>query len=217
MQITLKNVLPIPLASQNIENQSIPSNIWQANCNFIAGQTTQISAFSGKGKSSFVHFLYGIRNDYTGNILLDNQDIQQFSLQNWASIRQNKIAIVFQDLRLFLHLTAEENLLIKANLTEIGKQKNIKKMAEKLQISHLLDKKTAFLSYGERQRVAIIRSILQPFEVLLLDEPFSHLDKENIERASELLKQESENNQATVLMTSLGYTYEWKFQNQMNL
>ncbi|TAE75531.1 MAG: ATP-binding cassette domain-containing protein [Bacteroidetes bacterium] len=217
MQITLENVLPIPLASQNLENSSVVSNIWQTTCNFSMGQTTQISAHSGKGKSSFIHFLYGIRNDYTGNIFLDNQNIQKFSMQNWANIRQSKIAIVFQDLRLFLHLTAEENLLVKANLTDIGKQKNIKKMAEKLQINHLLDKKTAFLSYGERQRIAIIRAVLQPFEVLLLDEPFSHLDKENIERAIDLLKDESEKNQATVLMTSLGYQYHWNFQNEMNL
>lgn len=217
MQITLQNVLPIPLASQNINNTNQKSSIWQTECNFKEGQNTQILAHSGKGKSTFIHLLYGIRNDYTGDIFFNQKNIQQFSLQDWATIRQTKMAIVFQDLRLFLHLTAEENLLAKANLTPIGKQKNIKKMAEQLQISHLLNKKAMFLSYGERQRVAIIRSILQPFEILLLDEPFSHLDKENIERACELLKKESENNQAAVLMTSLGYDYHWTFPHQISL
>lgn len=215
MQISLQNVLPIPLVSPNIDHSK--SSIWQTECHFIEGKTTQISAHSGKGKSTFIHLLYGIRNDYTGDIFFNQQNIKKFSLQDWANLRQNKMAVVFQDLRLFLHLTAEENLLAKANLTTIGKSKNIKKMAEQLQISHLLNKKTSFLSYGERQRVAIIRSILQPFEVLLLDEPFSHLDKENIERASELLQKESEENNATVLMTSLGYTYHWNFQHQITL
>jgi putative ABC transport system ATP-binding protein len=213
MQIKLQNILPLPLK----ELPQHHSQIWQTTCDFDIGKNIQISAPSGKGKSTLIHLLYGLRNDYEGEIFFNQQNIQSFSLVQWAEIRQSKISIVFQDLRLFLHLTAEENLLAKALLTPQGKKINIQQLAKKLNIEHLLNKKVGLLSYGERQRVALIRAVLQPFELLLLDEPFSHLDEANIKNASEMLQEYATENKASVLMTSLGYEYIWKFDTHLTL
>jgi ABC-type lipoprotein export system ATPase subunit len=81
----------------------------------------------------------------------------------------------------------------------------------------LLEKKIKILSYGERQRIAIIRSLMQPFEWLLLDEPFGHLDEENIRKACELIKSECKKRDAGILMTSLGPDYFLYYDNQFSL
>jgi putative ABC transport system ATP-binding protein len=79
----------------------------------------------------------------------------------------------------------------------------IEAMAEMLGVRRLLNRKAAFLSYGERQRVAIIRSLVQPFQWLLLDEPFSHLDQNNITKASQLIVEECRKRNAGIIVAGL--------------
>ena len=73
------------------------------------------------------------------------------------------------------------------------------------------------MSYGQRQRVAIIRALCQPFEFLLMDEPFSHLDDANIKIASNLIKEELKMQQAGFLLVSLGERYYFKYDKEIVL
>ncbi|MDX1904766.1 MAG: ATP-binding cassette domain-containing protein [Thermonemataceae bacterium] len=207
MQITFENVVPIPL--QGVVNPQ--SEIWQKNISFEPHKSYQIYSPSGKGKSSFLHIIYGLRQDYSGEIFLDSKNTKNISADEWANIRQQKFSIVFQDLRLFLDLTARENLLVKASLYPNISEKKLSEQADYLGVLHVLEKKAATLSYGERQRIAIIRALIQPFETLLLDEPFSHLDEGNIQKASDLIAQKAKEQNASILMTSLGYEYHLQF------
>ncbi|MCS6795663.1 MAG: ATP-binding cassette domain-containing protein [Raineya sp.] len=200
MQIVLKNLIPAPLAEVLNPN----SEVWNKTLQLEKGKNYLIYSPSGKGKSTFLHIIYGLRKDFQGNLQIAQQDSQHLSLENWANIRQNHFSIVFQDLRLFLHLTAWENLLIKAALYTHTQEKELQKQAEFLGVAHVLHKKVHTLSYGERQRIAIIRALIQPFEWLLLDEPFSHLDSNNIQKACELINQKVQEQKASILMTSLG-------------
>lgn len=200
---TLSNVIPIPLKEQNIGH----SEVWNTELNILAGKKIFISAPSGKGKTTFQLMLYGIRKDYEGTIKLDGKDIRTFDLKNWSEIRQNKLSIIFQDLRLFPDLTALENIELKNNLSGHKKKEQIIQMAENLGVASFMNKKAGILSYGQRQRMAIIRAMCQPFELLLMDEPFSHLDKENIEKACSLIKTETELNRAGYIIASLGDRY----------
>ena len=178
--ITFKNVKPFPL----IENGISPtSDIFNTQVEFETGKKYLVLAPSGKGKSTMLHLMYGLRSDYEGDILLDNKNVKTFNYDDWATIRQKKSAIVFQDLRLFLHLTARENIFIKKDLTDTPSVADIEIMCEQLGITPILNQKCETLSYGQRQRVAIIRALCQPFEMLLLDELFSNLDIENIKIA----------------------------------
>lgn len=208
MTIRFENIVPKPLEGV----VSPKTEIWQREITFLPQQSYQVYSPSGKGKSSFLHIIYGLRNDFMGNLWLDNQNAQTLSSEQWAKLRQDTFSIVFQDLRLFLHLTAWENLLVKAALYPQNKEKELKEQAEFLGVTHVLHKPAATLSYGERQRIAIIRALIQPFRWLLLDEPFSHLDEENISKASKLIAQKVKENKAQILMTSLGYEYELKFE-----
>jgi ABC-type lipoprotein export system ATPase subunit len=79
----------------------------------------------------------------------------------------------------------------------------IKQMTERLGIGDKLDSKCRTCSYGEQQRVAIIRALLQPFDFLLLDEPFSHLDENNSKKANQLMVEEANNRGASIIFADL--------------
>lgn len=207
--IKLHKVIPFPLLENGLNPASNVYNregvIFESRKNYL------LSAASGKGKSTLMHAIYGLRNDYQGDIFLDIKNVKDYSIDDWAVIRQKKLAIVFQDLRLFLHLTARENIVLKSQLTSDKKAapsvKTLETYAERLGMADFLDKKCATLSYGQRQRIAIIRALAQPFNYLLLDEPFSHLDKENIRIASDIISEVCQQQRAGLLLVSLGDPY----------
>ncbi|WP_315818018.1 ATP-binding cassette domain-containing protein [Paraflavitalea speifideaquila] len=175
MTITLQDVLP----SYFDESRRQQSEVWGKQLVFNKGEYIKIVAPSGSGKTSLSHFLYGMRNEYNGNILYDKATLHSFSVEDFARYRKDHISIVFQDLRLFPEQTVRENLELKRQLNPFHPPEKITEMAERLGIGNKLSTKSRICSYGEQQRVAIIRSLLQPFDFLLLDEPFSHLDDNN--------------------------------------
>ncbi|MBN2683563.1 MAG: ATP-binding cassette domain-containing protein [Bacteroidales bacterium] len=187
------------------------SEIWEKEVELQEGKFNLINSTSGRGKSSLTAFIYGTRKDFTGEVLLNNNDNKLFSFAEWSEIRQKKLSIVFQDLRLFGQLTAMENILVKADLTNTTSVDEILDMAEKLKVKKLLEKKCMHMSFGEQQRLAIIRALSQPFEYLLMDEPFSHLDKGNIKIASELILKKCDENKAGFMLCTLGDYYDLEY------
>ena len=108
------------------------------------------------------------------------------------------------DLRIFPELTALENVLLKNQLTHHKKRKDIVALFETLGIADKIDVQAGKLSFGQQQRVAFIRSLCQPFDFIFLDEPVSHLDDENGIIMSRLLTEEAEQQQAGIIVTSIG-------------
>ena len=80
-----------------------------------------------------------------------------------------------------------------------------------------VDQPVETLSFGQRQRIALLRSLRKPFDLLLLDEPFSHLDEENTERACRLIAETIERNKATLILSSLGDEPPIKFDERFRL
>lgn len=199
MTITLDQVLP----SYFDESRRQTSEVWGKQLVFHKGEYIKVVAPSGSGKSSLTHFLYGMRKEYNGSILYDKANLQSFSAEDFARYRKDHISIVFQDLRLFPEHTVQENLELKRQLNPYHPPEKIAEMAERLGIGSKLHVKSRICSYGEQQRVAIIRSLLQPFDYLLLDEPFSHLDDNNSKKAMELMLEEAKARQAGILFADL--------------
>jgi len=207
-QIQLNQVSFDTLPSFAIEN----SQVWNQTININKGEQVLVSAPSGKGKSSFISLLYGLRRDYTGYYKIDGVDTAQFSAARWSDFRSFEASIVFQDLRLLMDYSVWDNLALKGKLTGSEFDKNsVYTMAEVLGIEFLLEKKCSQLSYGERQRVAIIRSLLKKPDFFIMDEPFSHLDEKNSDKALELIQNEAIKIGSGLIITTLGSNYGWAF------
>lgn len=196
---------------------STNSGVYSTACIFEKGKNYLINAASGKGKSTLLHIIYGIRNDYDGTVLLDGRDIRQFGLNDWAACRQHKLSMVFQDLRLFPQLTGLENIQLKNGQTHCASEAEIQDWAARLGMTPYLKQTAATLSYGQRQRIAILRALCQPFDFLLLDEPFSHLDEENTRLASALISEACEMRQAGLVLVSLGEEYFFSYHKKIDL
>ncbi len=199
-EIKLKGVVPEIFASRN----DLVSDIWNTDVVIERGKTYLIEAASGTGKSSMCSYLYGQRGDYRGTILFDNEDVSTFSINRWCDIRQQSISILFQDLRLFGELTALENVEIKNRITHHRSLEQIKAWFDELGISDKLDARIDRMSYGQQQRVALIRALCQPYDFILLDEPISHLDDRNSDIMRDIILREAKASGAAVIATSIG-------------
>ncbi|HEV8081194.1 MAG TPA: ATP-binding cassette domain-containing protein [Chitinophagaceae bacterium] len=199
MQIQLQEIVPRYFERDQISD----SEVWGRNVLLTKGEHVHIIAPSGSGKTSLIHFIYGLRKDYVGTISYQGENIQNFSLEDFSTFRQKNLSIVFQDLRLFTEQTVQENIEIKRQLNPYHSQKKIEEMAKRLGIQNKLNRLAKTCSYGEQQRIAIIRCLMQPFDFLLLDEPFSNLDENNRNKAFALIDEECKQRNASMLFADL--------------
>lgn len=200
MLISLENIAPSPIPQSHLES----SEIWNSTLTFESKSSILISADSGKGKSTLLHLIYGLRKDYSGNLFIDSGNAGELGFQQWENLRRESLSMVFQDLRLFSHLSARENIELIPQFNP--NSPSISEMSERLGMIDFLEQPALTLSHGQRQRIALMRALRKPFKWLLLDEPFSHLDKNNQELACDLIKEVTEYNEAGIILSSLGAT-----------
>lgn len=198
--IQLDHLLPHVFRSR----EDLKSDVWQQSLTLERGKAYLIEADSGTGKSSLCSYIIGYRTDFDGKLSFDNRDIRKIRNSEWVEIRQRQLSHLFQELRLFPELTAYENVEIKNNLTRHKSRQWIEQAFERLGIAEKLGQKLGKMSFGQQQRVALIRSLVQPFSFILADEPVSHLDERNAKMMSELLLEEARSQGAGIVVTSIG-------------
>ena len=198
--IRLHNVIPEIFAHR----KDIHSDIWLHDVTLERGKRYLIEAASGTGKSSLCSYLYGQRGDYRGDIYFDSDNAATITTRRWSDIRQRHISILFQDLKLFGELTALENVQIKNNITQTQSIEQIRVWFDELGIGDKLHSRIDRMSYGQQQRVALIRALCQPYSFLLLDEPISHLDDNNSNTMRDIILREAERQGAAIIVTSIG-------------
>lgn len=213
MDLHLRKVVPVPLRDWDLSQ----SGVWSKELSLKAGKAYLITSPSGKGKSTLLNLLYGIRRDFDGDIHYGDRSWRSLSRNQWADMRQSEVSMVFQGLRLLPQLNGWENLKLKSRLPVHVSTERTREMVEFLGIDMLMENPCERWSYGQRQRLAIVRALLQPFQWLLLDEPFSHLDRENIDLAARLIRQECNDRGAGLLVASLGDDYELDLDSQLAL
>ena len=213
MHIIFDHVLPNPLATFAHGKTSI----WNSKQTIETNQHTLLNASSGKGKTTFTHLLCGLRRDYTGTILFDGNPIASFTQQDWTIIRKERMSFVFQDLQLFSDISVADNLRLKNTLTNTFTDQQLQDMLEQLGIGSKWNQPCGTLSMGQQQRVAIIRALCQPFEWILLDEPFSHLDRENTSLCLNLIHERCQELGAGSLITTLGDLHNQTYDHILNL
>jgi ABC-type lipoprotein export system ATPase subunit len=199
MYLHIKELLPLYFD----QGRKQTSEIWGKDLRFNKGEFIKIVAPSGSGKTSLMHYLYGLRRDYSGTISYGEERLDSLGVEDFANYRSKQISIVLQDLRLFPDQNVFDNINIKRQLNPYHGPEKIREMTERLGIGSKLNSRCGICSYGEQQRVAIIRSLMQPFDFLLLDEPFSHLDNNNSKVAMELMLEEAKARGAAIVFADL--------------
>lgn len=199
-EIIFNSVVPDVFSHSNTLN----SDVWNSDVVFNKEQLYLIEADSGKGKSTFCSYILGYRRDYSGNIKFDNRSVREMKIYEWIDIRKLHISYLFQELRLFPELTAFENVEIKNKLTNFKNKQQILEWFEILGIGDKVNSKICHMSFGQQQRVAMIRALVQPFDFILVDEPISHLDDNNSKIMGDIMITEAKAQGAGVIVTSIG-------------
>lgn len=199
-EIIFNSVIPDVFSHSNTLN----SDVWNSDVVFNKEQLYLIEADSGKGKSTFCSYILGYRRDYSGNIKFDNKSVREMKISEWIDIRKLHVSYLFQELRLFPELTAFENVEIKNKLTNFKNKQQILEWFEILDIGDKVNSKICHMSFGQQQRVAMIRALVQPFDFILVDEPISHLDDNNSKIMGDIMMTEAKAQGAGVIVTSIG-------------
>lgn len=207
MLIELNHLKPRYMSESELSGSDI---YLQPQVLFERGRLYRICARSGHGKTSLLNFIYGASLAYEGTIRYHEAVASPFEL------RLRKLSYMFQDLALFPELTALENIRLKNDLTHHKSELEIRQMLELL-LPVRQDQPLRTLSLGQRQRVAAVRALCQPFEFLLLDEPFSHLDAGTAAAVASLMLGEVRRQGAGMIVTALDPTDLFPFDVTLNL
>ena len=138
-------------------------------------------------------------------------------MKQWVEMGKNHISHLFQELRLFPELTALENVQIKNKITNFKSESQIKEWFDMLGIADKLNAKVGRMSFGQQQRVAMIRALVQPFDFILADEPISHLDDNNSRIMADIMMKEAHEQGAGVIVTSIGKHMDLKYEKVFKL
>lgn len=168
------------------------------------GQFLAIMGASGSGKSTLLGLMAGLDTITSGGIVLDGIDITNLREDELAKLRGRKVGFVFQSYQLVPTLTAEENVLLPAELS--GFERNARERARDLLarvgLSDRADHYPVQLSGGEQQRVALARAFMTEPPILMADEPTGNLDSVNGQHVLDLLLQLNREEHSTLILVT---------------
>lgn len=160
-------------------------------CDFQAGEITVIMGPSGCGKTTLLNMIGGLDRLTSGKIIVNGEDIAQFTDKEIEHYRRKKVGFVFQFMNLIPELTAEENILLPLELSRTINDNSRKFVNSLLEIVGLAERKTHRpdeLSGGEQQRVSVAAALANNPDIILCDEPTGELDTDSKRVIMELLR-----------------------------
>ena len=169
------------------------------------GERVAIMGPSGSGKSTLLNCIGGIDRPDNGEILFEGQILTNLSEQELCELRRNKISTIFQFFHLLPTLTARENIEFPMLLNSVSARERNEKVDELLNAVKIQHRACAFpheLSGGEKQRVAIARSLSMRPKLILADEPTGNLDSKNTDSVLELIEKLSKQHGIAMLLVT---------------
>ena len=169
------------------------------------GERIAIMGPSGSGKSTLLNCIGGIDRPDNGEILFEGQSLTSLSEQELCELRRNKISTIFQFFHLLPTLTARENIEFPMLLNSVSAKERNQKVEELLNAVKIQHRACAFpheLSGGEKQRVAIARSLSMRPKLILADEPTGNLDSKNTDSVLELIEKLSKQHGIAMLLVT---------------
>lgn len=178
------------IQAENITKSFGPLKVLKGiNASFSKGEIVSIVGPSGAGKTTFLQILGTLSQPDEGSVVINGQDTTRMDEAGLSAFRNNSIGFVFQFHHLLPEFTALENVCIPAYIGRKTKKESIERATELLEflsLSERMDHKPSELSGGEKQRVAVARSLMNMPDVILADEPSGNLDSKNQEELHKL-------------------------------
>ena len=158
-----------------------------------------ISGSSGSGKTTLMNLMSGLLKPTSGFITFEDNDFSKLTEENIDQIRSKNFGFIFQRLHLIKHLTVEQNILLGLNKDQ---SPNIDELLDDIGLKNKHTQLAKNLSFGESQRVAIARGIINSPKVIFADEPTSSLDDINTKKVLELIFFQAKKNNSTIIISS---------------
>jgi putative ABC transport system ATP-binding protein len=169
------------------------------------GDFVGIMGPSGSGKTTLLNLIATIDEPTTGEILINGQNPHQLKKDDLAKFRRRELGFVFQEFNLLHTLTVEENIVLPLTL-DGAKVKEMKEkaqeIAEKIGISHIMNKRTYEISGGQAQRAAVARAMIHSPKLLLADEPTGNLDSKASKDVMGMLESLNKNERTTMMLVT---------------
>jgi len=185
------------------------------------GASTALVGPSGSGKTTLLGLIAGTLRAVSGNIIVNDQAISNFSDSELGQYRIRSVGQVFQAFELLGYLTVTENVMLPWYISGSGSKVDIRKRAVDLLRGVGLESKLNVmpgeLSQGEQQRVAVCRAMLNNPPVVLADEPTGNLDQENKQNVVDLLVEQATRNNSTLLMVTHDESLLGKFDSVLDM
>ncbi|QHW01172.1 ABC transporter ATP-binding protein [Spirosoma endbachense] len=173
---------------------------------------------SGTGKTTFLHLLALLLRPKGGSVVIDQTDLTKLSPAETAAFRAKHVGIIYQKPHFVSSLSVLDNLVLANYLASKPQDRNrARDLAGQLGFGDQLPKKTHQLSQGEQQRVSIARAVMNQPDIILADEPTSSLDDENTARVVKLLREQSEQIGASLIVVTHDQRLKDVFQNRVAL
>lgn len=190
MFLRVKN-LEFKVANKTILNKQ--------NFSISKGKHVLISGLSGSGKTTLMNLMSGLLKPTSGFVSFEENDFSKLTEENIDQIRSKNFGFIFQRLHLIKHLTVEQNILLGLNKDQ---SPNIDELLDDIGLKNKHTQLAKNLSFGESQRVAIARGIINSPKVIFADEPTSSLDDKNTKKVLELIFSQAKKNNSTIIISS---------------
>lgn len=169
------------------------------------GDIVAIMGKSGSGKTTLLNIIGGLESIDKGTYLFNGKDVSRFSEKELLKFRRKNISFIFQNFALINEYSVMDNILLplKYRYRNIDKEKlaSARELLDKLDIAYVCDQKIDNLSGGEKQRIAIARSLISNTNVILADEPTGALDEKSGYMIMELFKQMKNIGKTIIIVT----------------
>ena len=200
----MSNIIELNNISKTFDNKKKIAVLKNLNFKFKIGKIYSLSGPSGSGKSTLLNLLSLIDRPSSGNIKIDNRNINHNEIEINDKIRSSNIGIVYQEKNLLPDFTAIENVCIASlaanNNHKIAEQESLK-IIQKVGLKDRANHYPSELSGGEMQRIAISRAIVNKPRIILADEPTGSLDHENANQIFNLLFKLKNNDRVIIFAT----------------
>ncbi len=202
----MSNILEVKNIEKYYGNKSnLTKAIDGISFNIEEGEFVGIMGASGSGKTTLLNCISTIDRATAGKIIINNQDITKLKGNKLNKFRREELGFIFQDFNLLDTLTAYENIALALTIQKVNPHeidKKVKEVAEKLEISDILNKYPYQISGGQKQRVASSRAIITNPKMVLADEPTGALDSKSARQLLETFEHLNQKLGATILMVT---------------